>query len=209
MCDEAGVARGSASVRALLPGGSMCVSVPVLMCAEASPSSQSGVAALRASMCKGPTGKTGIQGLTLGRVSESSAGGIHIGQVYRYFTNNESPFCSARVRGISTLALCVNMRKLHFLSVLVCAASCVYRHSVHVCLLSLATGWTWGQATEASLLSGYWIWQQMTLSKSDICGGKDECVSSKISGFSFSCTCTLGISHKSDILHLKDRVLPL
>lgn len=67
----------------------MCVSVPVLLCAEVSSNTQSGIAALRASLCKCPTGKTGIQGLTLGRVSESSAGGIHIVHVYRYFPKNE------------------------------------------------------------------------------------------------------------------------
>lgn len=79
-----------------------------------------------------PPWKTGIQGLTLGRVSESSAGGIHIVHVSRYFPNNEPPSYSARVRGISPLALCVIMRDVF---VLVCAASCVYVHSVHVCPL--------------------------------------------------------------------------
>lgn len=85
------------------------MSVPVLLCGGVSSSTQSGLAALRANMCKCPTGKTGIQGLTLGRVSESSAGGIHIVHVYRYFPKTEPPSCSARVRGISPLALCVMM----------------------------------------------------------------------------------------------------
>lgn len=119
-----------------------------------------------------PSGKTGIQGLTLGRVSESSAGGIHIVHVSRYFPNNEPPSYSARVRGISPLALRVIMRDVF---VLVCAARCVCALCACVPtgnMLSLATGWTWGQVAKVSLPSGCWIWQQLMLNKSDICGGK-------------------------------------
>lgn len=100
---------GNGSFWAQLLGGSVYVSVPGLQCAKVSSSTQSGVAALRASMCKCHTGKSGIQGLTLSRVSESSAGGIHIMHVYRYFPKNEPASCSAIVGGISPLALCVMM----------------------------------------------------------------------------------------------------
>lgn len=128
------------------PSCHVCVSVPVLLCAEVSPSSQSGVTSLRASTCECPTGKTGIQGLTLGRMSESSAGGIPTVHVYIYFFINEPSSRSARVRGINPFTLCVTMRAAFSVCFGLCCQLCVYvhAHSVHVCLLGTCSAFLLG-----------------------------------------------------------------